>query len=88
MSRFFYSDNNGINMIKKLAENSFRSIDEGLYDIKDFHYSNHNVLDLKKNIIAMKNMKKNAIITEIKLSSPSRGNIVDLSEMNLVDIAR
>ena len=69
-SKFFSSDSE--NMIKSLVKNSFKSIDEGLYNITNIDYS-HEALNLKKNILDIKAKNKIPLITEIKFSSPSKG---------------
>lgn len=85
MSRFF-SSNSELDLIKKLVENSFRSIDEGMYDVINFDRT-HDVMSLTNNIHYMINIRKVPIITEVKFSSPSKGNIVDSQKVNPVDIA-
>lgn len=50
-SKFFSS--NSRNMIKKLVENSFKSIDEGIYNVSNIDFS-HDALSLKKKIIDYK----------------------------------
>ncbi len=75
-------------MIKKLAENSFKSIDEGLYNISIIDFS-HDPLSLKKKILDYKAKSQIPIITEIKFSSPSKGVIMNKSnDMDLLNISR
>ena len=85
MSKFFSS--NSENVLKSLVENSFKSIDEGLYDITTIDYS-HEALNLKKNILDLKAKNKIPIITEIKFSSPSKGVIMDREKADLLNISR
>ena len=85
MSHFF-KINNERNILRKLAENSFRSIDEGLYDL-DFDRS-HDTLDLTNDIYAMNKIRKIPIITEVKLASPSKGQIVSNEKMDLIDTTK
>lgn len=85
LSRFFSVDNER-NMLKKLVENSFRSIDEGLYDL-DFDRP-HDALDLTNDIRIMKNIKKIPIIGEVKLASPSKGQIIETKNVDLIYIAK
>ncbi len=74
-------------MIKNLAKNSFKSIDEGLYNITSYDYS-HESLNLKKNILNIKAANKIPLITEIKFSSPSKGVIMKREEADLLSISR
>ena len=68
-------------MLQKLANNSQRAIDEGVYKISErLPRSKNNIIDnIRKN-------KHASLITEIKFSSPSLGSIRDISEP--VDIAK
>ena len=63
------------NMLQKLANNSQKAIDEGVYDIiEKLPRSKSNIIEeIKKNTHA-------SLITEIKFSSPSLGNIRDISD--------
>ena len=85
MSKFFSS--NSENLVKSLVENSYKSIDEGLYNITNIDYS-HEALNLKKNILDLKGKNKIPIITEIKFSSPSKGVIMNRENANLISISR
>lgn len=85
MSKFFSS--NSENLVKSLVENSYKSIDEGLYNITTIDYS-HEALNLKKNILDLKGKNKIPIITEIKFSSPSKGVIMNRENANLLSISR
>jgi indole-3-glycerol phosphate synthase len=62
-------------MLQKLANNSQRAIDEGVYKISEklSRSKNKIVEDIRKN-------KHASLITEIKFSSPSLGNIRDISD--------
>ena len=84
-SKFFSS--NSESMVKSLVENSFKSIDEGLYNITNIDYS-HEALNLKKNILDLKAKNKIPIITEIKFSSPSKGVIMNREGADLLNISR
>ena len=84
-SKFFSS--NSESMVKSLVENSFKSIDEGLYNITNIDYS-HEALNLKKNILDLKAKNKIPIITEIKFSSPSKGVIMNREGADLLSISR
>lgn len=85
MSRFFSPDSES-NLIQQLVKNSFRSIDEGLYDVANFDRT-HDTMSLTNNIRYMINIRKVPIIAEVKFSSPSKGNIVDSQKVNPVNIA-
>ena len=85
MSRFFSPDSES-NLIEKLVKNSFRSIDEGLYEVANLDRT-HDAMSLTKNIRSMINKRKIPIITEVKFSSPSKGSIVDSQKVNPVNIA-
>jgi indole-3-glycerol phosphate synthase len=74
-------------VVKSLVENSFKSIDEGLYNITNIDYS-HEALNLKKNILDLKAKNKIPIITEIKFSSPSKGVIMNRESVDLLNISR
>ena len=71
------------NLVNQLANNSFKSIDEGIYDL-DGHFTNHDSMDLKTKIIESK--KTAPIITEVKFSSPSKGKIKNQKNINLLSI--
>ena len=72
-------------MLKTLVKNSFKAIDEGMYEINwDREYINHACLSMRNNILQC---KQNPLITEIKYASPSRGTIVDYNEMKVEEIA-
>ena len=72
-------------MLKTLVKNSFKAIDDGKYEINgDREYSNHTCLSLRNNILKC---KQTPLLTEIKYASPSRGTLVDYSEMNVEEIA-
>jgi indole-3-glycerol phosphate synthase len=68
-------------MLQKLANNSQRAIDDGVYKISEKlpRSKNKIVDDIRKN-------KHASLITEIKFSSPSLGNIRDISDP--VEIAK
>lgn len=56
--------------IEKLVENSFKAIDEGAYDMK--REASHDAISLKNAILSCPHAP---LITEVKFSSPSRGQI-------------
>jgi indole-3-glycerol phosphate synthase len=66
-------------MLRKLADNSQKAIDEGIYDI---NYKNEKS---EKNLInQIRNNKHASLITEVKFSSPSLGNIREISDPVLI----
>jgi indole-3-glycerol phosphate synthase len=69
------------NMLQKLANNSQRAIDDGVYKISEKlpRSKNKIINDIRKN-------KHASLITEIKFSSPSLGNIRNISDP--VEIAK
>ncbi len=72
-------------MLNTLVKNSFRAIDEGMYEINgEREYSNHTCLSMRNNILKC---KQNPLLTEIKYASPSRGTLVDYNEMKVEEIA-
>lgn len=68
-------------MLQKLANNSQKAVDDGVYKISEkLPKSKNNMIDdIRKN-------KHASLITEIKFSSPSLGNIRDISDP--VEIAK
>lgn len=62
-------------MLEKLAKNSQKAISDGVYKI------NYKTPKSKQNLInQIKNNKHASLITEVKFSSPSLGNIRDVSD--------
>jgi len=57
--------------IKRLVDNSYRAIDQGVYEI-DQQPSRHDTISLRK---AIRLSSHAALITEVKFSSPSQGRI-------------
>src|SRR5262245_9973695 len=72
-------------MIKKLVENSFKGIDEELYNINNLNFA-HDAFSLKRKIIEYRTKQQIPIITEIKFSSPSRGVIRDRKNDDSIDL--
>jgi indole-3-glycerol phosphate synthase len=56
--------------IKRLADNAFKAIDEGLYEVS--HSFTHDAISIRK---AIRSCPHAPLITEVKFSSPSRGKI-------------
>lgn len=72
-------------LLKTLVDNSFRSIDNGSYEIKSgSNFNNHATIDLGK---SLRNCKHVPLITEVKFSSPSKGTIMDSNSVSLETIA-
>ena len=72
-------------ILKTLVKNSFKAIDDGMYEINgDREYSNHTCLSLRNNILQC---RLNPLLTEIKYASPSHGTLVDYDEMKVEEIA-
>jgi indole-3-glycerol phosphate synthase len=71
-------------LLKTLVDNSFKSIDNGSYEVKgDFNFDNHSTIDLVKRL---RNCKHVPLITELKFSSPSKGTILDINSVSLETI--
>ena len=72
-------------LLKTLVDNSFRSIDNGSYEIKSgSNFNNHATIDLGK---SLRNCKHVPLITEVKFSSPSKSTIMDSNSVSLETIA-
>ena len=69
MSRFLKTQN----YLNKLAENSYKAIDEGVYDNAKYDYCGHEPISMRKSILSCPHAP---LITEIKFASPSKGRIV------------
>ena len=80
MSKFFSRETG----LKTLADNSFKAVDEGMYDADNYDYASHTVISLRKVILTCTHVP---IISEIKFSSPSKGKILDQSKINPRDLA-
>lgn len=68
MSKFFRANAN----LKILADKSFKSIEEGAYDIDKYDQRSHECINIGKSILRCPNVP---LITEVKLSSPSKGRL-------------
>lgn len=80
LSKFFSRETG----LKTLADNSYKAVNEGFYDADKYDYTSHTVISLKKVILTCNHVP---IISEIKFSSPSKGKILDQSEINPKDLA-
>jgi indole-3-glycerol phosphate synthase len=80
LSKFFSRETG----LKTLADNSYKAINEGLYDADKYDYDSHSVISLKKIIMMCHHVP---IISEIKFASPSKGRILDQSKINPNDLA-
>jgi indole-3-glycerol phosphate synthase len=70
MVRFQHHDS----FLYRLADNSYRALDDGAYDLNTSDIKSHDILDLRKRIISCPYVP---IIGEIKYSSPSHGVLLD-----------
>jgi indole-3-glycerol phosphate synthase len=68
MSRFL----NTQNYLNILAENSYKALDEGVYNNTKYDYSGHEPISMRKSILSCPHAP---LITEIKFASPSKGRI-------------
>jgi indole-3-glycerol phosphate synthase len=72
-------------MLKTLVKNSFKAIDDGMYESSgERDYSSHTCLSMRNSILRCKH---NPLLTEIKYASPSRGTLVDYREKTIEEIA-
>jgi len=70
MVRFQHHDR----FLYRLADNSYRALDDGAYDLNTSDIKSHDILDLRKRIISCPYVP---IIGEIKYSSPSHRVLLD-----------
>jgi indole-3-glycerol phosphate synthase len=71
--------------LKILTDNSYRSVNEGAYDVER-GYQSHEPISIKKSILKCQHAP---LITEIKLSSPSRGRLsASFNEKYIAVVAR
>ena len=70
--------------LKILADYSYKALDEGAYDSEKYNFQTHTSISLRQRILSCPHAP---LITEIKLSSPSRGQIVDKNKVNLAELA-
>ena len=71
-------------VLKTLVDNSYKALDQGAYDSEKYHFQTHDSISLRQRILSCPHAP---LVTEIKLSSPSRGQIVDKSKVNLAELA-
>lgn len=72
--------------LKVLADNSYRSISEGRYDVEKEYQLSHEPLSIRKSILRCCHAP---LITEVKLSSPTEGNLsASLDETNIASAAQ
>jgi indole-3-glycerol phosphate synthase len=72
--------------LKVLADNSYRSISEGRYDVEKEYQLSHEPLSIRKSILRCSHAP---LITEVKLSSPTEGNLsASLNETNIASAAQ
>ena len=70
--------------LKILADYSYKALEEGAYDSEKYNFQAHTSISLRQRILSCPHAP---LITEIKLSSPSRGQIVTKSKINLAELA-
>jgi indole-3-glycerol phosphate synthase len=70
--------------LKILTDNSYKAVDEGAYDSEKYSFDMHDSISLRQRIISCPHAP---LITEIKFSSPSRGEIIDKRKINLTELA-
>ncbi|NOJ29566.1 MAG: indole-3-glycerol phosphate synthase [Nitrososphaeraceae archaeon] len=80
MSKFFTD----LGILKTLTNNSYKAINIGMYDGTKYNYT-HDCISMIKNILECRHAP---LITELKLSSPSKGKIIDENEIDLVYASR
>lgn len=72
--------------LKVLADNSYRSISEGRYEVEKEYQLSHEPLSIRKSILRCSHAP---LITEVKLSSPTEGNLsASLDETNIASAAQ
>src|ERR671918_1679336 len=80
MSKFSNSTFN----LKSLTDNSYKAIEEGAYEVKNYASTSHDSISMKKAIFSCSHAP---IITEIKFASPSMGQIVAQTEIDFIQVA-
>jgi indole-3-glycerol phosphate synthase len=70
--------------LKVLADNSYKALNEGAYDSEKYDFATHSPISLRQRILTCPHAP---LITEIKFSSPSRGQIVNESKINIAEVA-
>ena len=80
MSKFFSRETG----LKTLIDNSYKAINQGMYDADKYDYNSHSAISLKRIILTCDHVP---IVSEIKFASPSKGRILDQSKINPKDLA-
>ena len=80
LSKFFSRETG----LKTLTDNSYKAVNEGLYDADKYDYDQSFYNFAKKIILTCNHVP---IISEIKFASPSKGKILDQSKINPEDLA-
>lgn len=70
--------------LKKLARNSYKAIDNGAYQSRDYDFRNHSSLNMRNAILLC---PRTPIIGEIKYSSPSKGKLMNVGEVSPSQLA-
>jgi indole-3-glycerol phosphate synthase len=80
LSKFFSRETG----LKTLIDNSYKAINQGMYDADKYDYNSHSAISLKRIILTCDHVP---IVSEIKFASPSKGRILDQSKINPKDLA-
>ena len=67
-----------------LADNSYKAIDEGAYNIENYDYKLHEVISLKNAILSCTHAP---IIAELKSASPSVGHILSFNKNTITQLS-
>jgi len=73
------------NHLNDLANNSYRALNEGVYDAVEYDHSRHEAIGLRKSILASPHAP---LIAEIKFASPSKGKIVESGDRKIDNLPR
>lgn len=73
-------------LLRSLVKNSFKAIDDGVYEYEEERdYLHHDPIDLRNRILECQNIP---VITEIKYASPSKGVLADPNKVKVESIAQ
>jgi indole-3-glycerol phosphate synthase len=73
------------NHLNDLARNSYRALNEGVYNAAEYDYGRHEAISLKKSIVECPHAP---LIAEIKFASPSKGKIVEAGNRKIHSVLR
>jgi indole-3-glycerol phosphate synthase len=80
MTRFIRSEFG----LKVFTDNSYKAIDEGAYDSEKYNFGRHDSISIRKKILSCPHAP---LIIEIKFASPSKGEIVNNTNINIIKLA-